>query len=180
MKTFENIETELEGLSTEGLSEVSKLAHELKEAQEQLTQAEEIAKDCKAKVRKIAEERLPEAMAELNLTKLDLDDGSSISVSKYYSASIPRDKQEEAFSWLVNHEHGDLIKNQVSVSFVRGEEAKAQKFADELAESDYAVNTRKWVEPMTLKAWCKGQTEKGKSIPSDLFGLYIGNRAKIK
>tara|TARA_R110002020_G_scaffold27832_1_gene89438 strand:+ start:101 stop:643 length:543 start_codon:yes stop_codon:yes gene_type:complete len=180
MKKFENIETELEGLSTVGLSEVSKLALELKTAQESLTLAEELAKDCKRKVREIAEERLPEAMAELNLSKIDLEDGSSISVSKFYSASIPREKQEDAFSWLVENEHGDLIKNQVSVSFVRGEEAKAQKFADELAESDYAVNTRKWVEPMTLKAWCKGQTEKGKSIPSDLFGLYIGNRAKIK
>ena len=68
-------------------------------------------------------------MAELNLSKIDLEDGSSISVSKYYSASIPREKQEEAFNWLVDNEHGDLIKNQVSVSFVRGEETKAQKFA---------------------------------------------------
>ena len=180
MKRFENVSTELEGLSTDGLSEVSKLALQLKQAQEKLGLAEELVKDWKRKVRELAEELLPEAMAELNLSKIDLEDGSSISVSKYYSASIPREKQEEAFNWLVDNEHGDLIKNQVSVSFVRGEETKAQKFAADLADNDYAVNTRKWVEPMTLKAWCKGQTEKGKSVPNDLFGLYIGNRAKIK
>ena len=180
MKKFEQVANELEVLSDDGLSEVSKLALQLKQAQEKLGLAEDLVKDWKRKVREIAEERLPEAMAELNLSKINLEDGSSISVDKYYSASIPRDKQEEAFNWLVQNDHGDLIKNQVAVSFVRGEETKAQKFAEELAASDYAVNTRKWVEPMTLKAWCKGQTEKGMNIPSDLFGLYIGNRANIK
>ena len=89
MKRFENVSTELEGLSTDGLSEVSKLAVQLIEAQRKLTEAEELTKNCKREVRELAEELLPEAMAELNLSKIDLEDGSSISVSKYYSASIP-------------------------------------------------------------------------------------------
>ncbi len=180
MNRLESVTSELEDLSTEGLSEVSKLALELKQAQEKLELAEELVKDWKRKVRQLAEEQLPEAMAELNLSNISLADGSSITVDKYYSASIPKDKQGEAFDWLVENGHGDLIKNQVSVSFVRGEEDKAQQFAEELSDNNFAVNTRKWVEPMTLKGWCKGQTEKGVNIPSDLFGLYIGNRAKIK
>ena len=180
MNRLESVTSELEDLSTEGLSEVSKLALELKQAQEKLELAEELVKDWKRKVRQLAEEQLPEAMAELNLSNITLADGSSITVDKYYSASIPKDKQGEAFDWLVENGHGDLIKNQVSVSFVRGEEDKAQQFAEELSDNNFAVNTRKWVEPMTLKGWCKGQTEKGVNIPSDLFGLYIGNRAKIK
>ena len=180
MNRLESVTSELEDLSTEGLSEVSKLALELKQAQEKLELAEELVKDWKRKVRQLAEEQLPEAMAELNLSNISLADGSSITVDKYYSASIPKDKQGEAFDWLVDNGHGDLIKNQVSVSFVRGEEDKAQQFAEELSDNNFAVNTRKWVEPMTLKGWCKGQTEKGVNIPSDLFGLYIGNRAKIK
>jgi len=180
MNRLESVTSELEDLSTEGLSEVSKLALELKQAQEKLELAEELVKDWKRKVRQLAEEQLPEAMAELNLSNITLADGSSITVDKYYSASIPKDKQGEAFDWLVDNGHGDLIKNQVSVSFVRGEEDKAQQFAEELSDNNFAVNTRKWVEPMTLKGWCKGQTEKGVNIPSDLFGLYIGNRAKIK
>ena len=180
MNKLESVTSELEGLSTDGLSEVSKLALELKQAQEKLWLAEELVKDWKRKVRELSEEQLPEAMAELNMSHISLADGSSITVDKYYSASIPKDKQGEAFDWLVDNGHGDLIKNQVSVSFVRGEEDKAQQFAEELSDNNFAVNTRKWVEPMTLKGWCKGQTEKGVNIPSDLFGLYIGNKAKIK
>ena len=41
------------------------------------------------------------------------------------------------------------------------------------------VNTKKWVEPMTLKAFVKDQIEKGSAIPMDLFGIYIGDKAKI-
>ena len=47
MKRFENVSTELEGLSTDGLSEVSKLAVQLIEAQRKLTEAEELTKNCK-------------------------------------------------------------------------------------------------------------------------------------
>ena len=42
-----------------------------------------------------------------------------------------------------------------------------------------AVNTKKWVEPMTLKAFVKDQTEQGQNIPQELFGLYIGEKSKI-
>ena len=59
MKKFEQVENELEVLSDDGLSEVSKLALQLKQAQEKLGLAEDLVKDWKRKVREIAEERLP-------------------------------------------------------------------------------------------------------------------------
>ena len=57
MKKFEQVENELEVLSDDGLSEVSKLALQLKQAQEKLGLAEDLVKDWKRKVREIAEER---------------------------------------------------------------------------------------------------------------------------
>ena len=75
--------------------------------------------------------------------------------------------------------HAYLIKNQVSTSFVRGQESQAQAFVKELEERQFAVSTRKWIEPMSLKYFCKEQTEKGVSIPPDLFGLHIGQKATI-
>jgi hypothetical protein len=33
---------------------------------------------------------------------------------------------------------------------------------------------------MTLKAFAKEQVEQGSDIPTDLFGLYIGEKAKIR
>ena len=180
MKRFETVSEELHTLGDKSLSGVSRLAKQLSEAQQKVEQIQELLNVWKGAAREIAEQALPDAMSELNLSELTLNDGSKITISKFYSASIPKDRADEAFTWLVDNNHGDLIKNQVSVNFVRGEEEKAQEFADELIGQDMAVNTRKWVEPMTLKAFCKGQTEKGKHIPPDLFGLYIGEKAKIK
>ena len=108
-----------------------------------------------------------------------MEDVSSIKVNRFYSASIPKDRQEEAFTWLVDNGYGDLIKNVVATNFVRGQEEVAVSFAEELNDRGMAVNTKKWVEPMTLKAFVKDQTEQGKAVPNDLFGLYIGEKAKI-
>jgi hypothetical protein len=35
------------------------------------------------------------------------------------------------------------------------------------------------VHPATLKSWVKEMTENGSEFPSDLFGAFIGKRAKI-
>jgi len=36
------------------------------------------------------------------------------------------------------------------------------------------------IEPMTLKAWVKEQIERGSELPTELFGVYIGQKATIK
>jgi len=179
MANFENAAAELSTLDEQGLSEVSKLAKIQVALQEQLESLEQETKQVKAKIREVAEDQLPAAMAEHNIKELTLEDGSAIKVNRFYSASIPKDRQEEAFTWLVSNGYGDLIKNVVATNFVRGQEETAVAFAEELNDRGMAVNTKKWVEPMTLKAFVKDQTEQGKAVPNDLFGLYIGEKAKI-
>ena len=62
---------------------------------------------------------------------------------------------------------------------MRGQEDKAQNFVEELAGRGLSVSTKKWVEPMTLKAFVKDLITKGQSIPMDDFGVFIGTKAKI-
>lgn len=179
MVDFESAAQELSTVDESGLSQVSKLAQIQLSLEERVADLEEQLKQAKRDLKEIAEDLLPAAMSEHRFTEIKLEDGSSIGVSKFYSASIPKDRSDEAFRWLVDNDHGDLIKNQVATNFVRGQEKLADEFASELAGRGMAVNTKKWVEPMTLKAWAKDQTEQGKSIPEDLFGLFIGEKAKI-
>ena len=179
MSDFESIAAELSSVDETGLSSVSKLAQAQLNLEYRVRDLEEELKQTKRSLKEIAEDQLPAAMAEHNITELTLEDGSSIAVSKFYSASIPKDRAGEAFTWLVENGFGDLIKNQVATNFVRGQEAEAEAFASELAGKGMPVNTRKWVEPMTLKAFVKDQTEKGSGIPADLFGIFIGEKAKI-
>ena len=179
MVDFESAAQELSAVDESALSQVSKLAQIQLSLEERVADLEEQLKQAKRDLKEIAEDLLPAAMSEHRFTEIKLEDGSSIGVSKFYSASIPKDRSDEAFRWLVDNDHGDLIKNQVATNFVRGQEKLADEFASELAERGMAVNTKKWVEPMTLKAFVKDQFEQGNNVPADLFGLYIGEKTKI-
>ena len=180
MVDFESAAKKLSTVNETGLSQVSKLAQMQLQVEQRVADLEAELKTAKSDLKAIAEDQLPAAMAEHNISELKLDDGSSISVSTFYSASIPKDRADEAFTWLVDNNFGDLIKNQVATNFVRGQEEQAEQFASELAGRGMPVNTKKWVEPMTLKAWVREKTEQGLNIPHDLFGIFIGEKAKIQ
>ena len=180
MVDFESAAKKLSTVNETGLSQVSKLAQMQLQVEQRVADLEAELKTAKSDLKAIAEDQLPAAMAEHNISELILDDGSSISVSTFYSASIPKDRADEAFTWLVDNDFGDLIKNQVATNFVRGQEEQAEQFASELAGRGMPVNTKKWVEPMTLKAWVREKTEQGLNIPHDLFGIFIGEKAKIQ
>ena len=179
MVDFEQAAGELSSVDEQGLSKVSSLARTQQTLELRIAELEDEVAETKKALRSISEDQLPAAMSEYGISKLELADGSSVSVSKFYSASIPKDKTDLAFSWLVDNGFGDLIKNQVATNFVRGQEEQAELFARDLEQQGMAVSTKKWVEPMTLKAFVKDQTEKGANIPADMFGLFIGEKTKI-
>lgn len=170
-----NVDIDEAGLSR--LARQAALMLQMQERQEELANEMKILEQ---QIRDIEEQQIPAIMAELGVRSYTLDNGASITVKKYYGASISEANREEAFAWLIDKGHGDLIKNVVSASFVRGQEDKAEKFAQELEDRNMAFNTKKWVEPMTLKAFVREQVETGKEIPTEVFGLYIAEKAKIE
>jgi hypothetical protein len=162
------------------LDGVSRLANEAAALEHKLAEQEQAMKETKAALHKITDEQLPEALEEMGLQKFTLTDGSEISVKPIYSASIPRDRREEAFQWLRDHEFGDLVKNNVTVTFGRGEDADAKEFMNLCGSQGYVPDQLEKVEPMTLKAWLRERVEAGDAVPLDLFGAFISQRATIK
>jgi|TARA_R110000824_G_scaffold211314_1_gene397309 hypothetical protein len=179
MNSFENIASQLTQTDQKGLSLVSSLAHQQLILENKVASLEAEVKETKKDLRKIQEDLLPAAMHENNMKDFTMNDGSKIEIKKFYNGSVSKEKTQEAFDWLINNNHGDLIKNVVAVNFVRGQEAKADEFQKKLEEEGESFNTRKWVEPMTLKGWIKTESEKGVEIPADLFNIYIGEKTKI-
>jgi len=118
-------------------------------------------------------------MTEMNISTLKLADGSAVEVKPVYSASIPIAKKEEAFNWLRDNDLGDLIKNEVTVSFGRNEDNKALQYANLAQGQGYQPIQKLKVEPMTLKALVRERVESGKDMPSDLFNVFAGNRTKL-
>ena len=124
-------------------------------------------------------EVIPTMMQEMNISTMKLADGSAVEVKPVYGASIPIAKKEEAFKWLRDNDLGDLIKNEVTVSFGRNEDNKASNYANLAQGQGYQPVQKLKVEPMTLKALVRERIENGLDMPSELFNVFAGSRTKI-
>jgi F0F1-type ATP synthase delta subunit len=162
------------------LQGIAQMARRAKSLEKEIEDYEAELKQRKEQFRKLTEEAIPEALTGLGLKSFKMEDGSSIEVKAFYSASITEARRAEAFQWLRENGYDDIIKNTISVRFGRGEEALCAQAVATLREGGYPVEQAEKVEPMTLKAWVKEQVEKGREFPSELFGAYIGQKATIK
>ena len=151
----------------------------LRDLEDRIKQKEIELKKLKKDSEIISGEVIPTMMTEMSISTLKLADGSAVEVKPIYGASISPDKKEEAFNWLRNNGLGDLIKNEVTVSFGRNEDNKASQYAILAQGRGYQPIQKLKVEPMTLKALVRERVESGKDMPSDLFNVFAGNRTKI-
>ena len=162
---------------------INKLADKIKELQahqQQLEIQEDSIKKRKKDIEYLSGEVIPTMLSEMGLSFLKLQDGSSVEVKTNYSATITQANKEKAFNWLRQNGLGDIIKNEIVVSFGRSEDDKASAYA-ELAKGQGLEPTQKLkVEPMTLKALVRERLEAGKEMPTELFNIYVGNKTTIK
>ena len=165
---------------TENIQSLADQVERLQKIEEDIKKNEEYLKDKKKELEHLSGEVIPTMLSEMGLSYLKLQDGSSLEVKTNYSATITQANKEKAFNWLRNNGLGDIIKNEISVSFGRNEDNKAADYA-ELAKGQGFQPTQKLkVEPMTLKALVRERIEAGKEMPTELFNIFVGNKTTIK
>ena len=162
---------------------INKLADKIKELQaqqEQLQIQEDAVKQKKKDIEYLSGEVIPTMLSEMGLSFLKLQDGSSVEVKTNYSATITQAKKAEAFNWLRENGLGDIIKNEISVSFGRNEDNKAADYANLARGQGLEPKQKLKVEPMTLKALVRERIEAGKEMPTEIFNIFVGNKTTIK
>ena len=165
---------------TENIDKLADKIKQLEGMQHELEIREDALKEHKKQIENLSGEVIPTMMSEMGLSQLKLADGSSVDVKPHYSATITQANKEAAFNWLRNNGLGDIIKNEILVSFGRNEDNKAADYA-ELAKSNGFEPTQKLkVEPMTLKALVRERIEAGKPLPAEIFNVFVGNKTTIK
>ena len=166
--------------NTSNIKTLSDEVLKLRAMEDQLKIMEEALKNKKKEIDRISGEVIPTMLSEMGLSQLKLADGSAVDVKPFYSASISAQNKDKAYNWLRNNGLGDIIKNEISVSFGRNEDNKAANYA-ELAKSNGFQPTQKLkVEPMTLKALVRERIEAGKEMPTEIFNVFVGNKTTIK
>jgi len=164
----------------DNIKDLSEEVIKLQQLEKNIKAKEQDLKNLKETATKISGEVIPTLMSEMALSSLKLADGSSVEVKKIYGASIPITKREAAFNWLRNNGLGDIIKNEILVSFGRNEDNKAADYAALAQERGFQPTQKLKVEPMTLKALVRERIEAGKEMPTELFNVFVGNKTTIK
>jgi hypothetical protein len=164
---------------TSNITSLADQVKKLRDLEDQVKADEQALKNKQREVERISGEIIPTLLSEMGLSSLKLADGSAVEVKPYYAASISIKNREAAYSWLRENGLGDIIKNDITVSFGRNEDNKAAHYAN-LAKSQGFEPTQKLkVEPMTLKALVRERIEKGLDMPMDTFNVFVGNRTKL-
>lgn len=123
---------------------------------------------------------IPQIMERMNLSTLKLKDGSEVSVKKIFGASIKADKKVEAINWLRTNELGDIVKNEVTVTFGKGEDNKAQQYATLAKGQGYEPEQKVSVHAATLRLTLEDFHSRGGKIPPELFNTFEKNQTNIK
>ena len=165
---------------TDNIQSLADQVEKLDSLNKRLALQEDNIKNTKKDIDRLSGEVIPTMMTEMGLSELKLQDGSHLKVSTSYKAHITEANKEMAFNWLRDNGLGDIIKNEISVSFGRNEDNKAANYA-ELAKGQGFQPTQKMkVEPMTLKALVRERIEAGKDMPTEIFGVFSENKTTIK
>jgi len=167
------------------LKDLNTLCQKLKTIEDRISQKEEELDNLKAEMKKVSYEEIPDLLAEKGLEKLTLADGTKVEVKKVINAYLPKEDKnpedrEKALKWLRNNGLGDIIKNNITVSFGRGEDNKAVEYASLAQNSGYMPSQKVDVNNRQLVAAFRERLENGLEVPPELFKLFVGNQTKIK
>ena len=164
---------------TENIKSLADQVKKLRNLEDQVKADEELLKDKKRDLKKISGEIIPTLLGKMGLASLKLADGSAVEVKPYYGANISEKNREAAYNWLRSNNLGDIIKNNITVSFGMNEDNKAADYANLAQSQGFQPTQQLKVEPMTLKALVRERIEKGVEMPLDIFNVFVGNRTKL-
>jgi hypothetical protein len=169
----------LQDVDVNSTKALSNLVRQLDAVNRDVEEAELHLKKLKQEKHRLSTEAIPAVMDEMGVNRLDVDD-VSVSLKPFISASIPQDRREEAYQWLRDNGLDDIIKNDVTLSFGRGEDDTANKIMLDLEMKGLHPESKTHIHNMTLKAFIKERVEKGQPIDLDLFGAFVAKTVDIK
>mgnify|MGYP003148127746 FL=1 len=171
--------TALSSVDTGTGKQLSQLVRNLRNVENQIEDAENHIKALKQEKHRLSVENIPALMDEMGVERLDVD-GLTVERKMIVSASIPKDRKDEAYSWLRENGCDDIIKNDVTCSFGKGQDNSAKNVIAILQDAGFDPATKTHVHPSTLKAFVRERVTDGKPIDLDMFGAFISNAAQLR
>ena len=172
-------DTTLDKVQEGDMKNLSSLVKDLNQITLNINEKEEELKALKLQKHKMSTEQIPAMMDEMGVQRLDVEN-LSVTLRPLINASIPQTRREEAFQWLRDNGLDDIIKNDVIMSFGKGEDNMAGDIMYELEQRGMHPEKKTHIHSMTLKAFIRERVEKGLPIDLDMFGAFVARTADIK
>ena len=102
---------------TSNLTSLADQVKSLRDLEDQVKADEQALKDKEKEMERISGDVIPTLLSEMGLSSLKLADGSAVEVKPYYAANFSVKNREAAYNWLRSNGLGDIIKNEITVSF---------------------------------------------------------------
>lgn len=166
--------------SNDKLLEIAELADKAQQYEREIERTETELASLKTQYRMLVETTIPAVCAEAGgLTQIKLTSGVELRIDNFVDARISAEHAPAAFEWLRANGHDDIIKRELTLQFGRGDDKQAELVRDELCRLGLSPTDRESVHPGTLKAFVRERMETGQAVPTDMFGVFTGQRAKI-
>tara|TARA_A100001015_G_scaffold288009_1_gene358428 strand:- start:132 stop:689 length:558 start_codon:yes stop_codon:yes gene_type:complete len=172
-------DTTLDNVKKGDMKTLSSLVKDLDQLTIDINAKEEELKTLKLQKHKMSTEQIPAMMDEMGVQRLDVEN-LSVSLKPLINASIPQTRRDEAYQWLRDNGLDDIIKNDVIMSFGKGEDNMAGDIMYELEQRGMHPEKKTHIHSMTLKAFIRERVEKGLPIDLDMFGAFVARTADIK
>jgi hypothetical protein len=161
---------------------------DLRDIELQASDVEVILNKLKENMVEIREKELPDLMTEIGIDRLGLEaEGNlpayDLTLKKYYYARIGKDDPtaSDAYRWLIENDHEDLIKTIFEIVFTRGSHKEAVELQKQLDKLKVVYTVSQGVPWNTLTAFLKEQVEKHNTVPPlNLMNGKIGVYAELK
>lgn len=167
------------------LAEIVRLANDMSAEERILEELEAKVKEQKAKVHKMKEVLLPEALASVGLPDggIALDKERFLRVEDYVSGSLPKDpaKRRSVLDALIDAGGEDLIRGSIVIPFDKGATELATAIISTVLSSHPGVecSLNEDVHHSTLAAFVREKLKSGEDIDPSELGCYASRRAKI-
>jgi len=162
------------------LSEIQQLLNVMASKEREYAVKEEELKLLKADIDKLQTQTIPEKMGSLTQIKVQVGPViATVTIKHILRSNIKKGDRPQAYQWLKDQGHGDLIKTEVLATFGRGETEKATELAELLKQHGFEASVEENIHWATQDKFVSEQLAKGLEFPP-FIGIFEGKKAEVK
>lgn len=167
--------------SEDGLSRLAKMFAKRQEVADEVERLKAELAVAQESLRDFDEKQFPELFDEVGVTSFSVGN-HKVSVKEKLYGGLPKDDEERAHAMKILREHGGevLMKMEVSASFNKGENDKAEEAAEAIRAAGFNPVVNESIHASTYQKWARDTLEKGVVLDLKALGLYHRRYVEIK